>query len=153
MEMRPSCAGRSLLQNTQSCVSIQSPRRRLFVGHAHMLHTQLAMHVLTHADVNPVYTKRIVGFDQEESDYLLHFLFDHIAKRADFQCRVRYEAGTVLVWDQRVTNHSQTLDYPAGERRHGFRLTPLAEKPVPSMVEEDDGECAKDFGRSSLGLC
>ncbi|KAK5121606.1 hypothetical protein LTR85_004778 [Meristemomyces frigidus] len=103
--------------------------------------------------INPVYTKRIVGYDQEESDYLLGFLFDHIAKRADFQCRVRYEAGTVLVWDQRVTNHSQTLDYPAGDRRHGFRLTPLAEKPIPSLVEEDDGECEKDFGRASLGLC
>ena len=103
--------------------------------------------------VNPVYTKRIVGYDQEESDYLLRFLFDHIAKRQDLQCRVRYEAGTVLVWDQRVTNHSQTLDYPAGERRHGFRLTPLANKPIPSMVEEDDGECAKDYARASLGLC
>lgn len=43
--------------------------------------------------VNPVYTKRIVGFDEEESDYLLRFLFDHIAKRQDFQCRVRYEPG------------------------------------------------------------
>ncbi|SPO04459.1 related to E.coli dioxygenase [Cephalotrichum gorgonifer] len=103
--------------------------------------------------VNPVYTKKIVGFDQEESDYLLRFLFDHIAKRQDFQCRVRYEAGTVLVWDQRVTNHSQTLDYPAGERRHAFRLTPLANKPIPAKIEEDDGECEKDFGRASLGLC
>ncbi|KAK2755411.1 alpha-ketoglutarate-dependent taurine dioxygenase [Colletotrichum kahawae] len=104
-------------------------------------------------DVNPVYTKKIVGFDQEESDYLLNFLFDHIAKRQDFQCRVRYEAGTVLIWDQRVTNHSQTLDYPAGERRHAFRLTPLANKPIPAKIEEDDGECEKDFGRVSLGLC
>ncbi|KAL6850587.1 hypothetical protein ACO1O0_007711 [Amphichorda felina] len=103
--------------------------------------------------VNPVYTKRIVGFDEEESDYLLGFLFDHISKRQDFQCRVRYEAGTVLVWDQRVTNHSQTLDYPAGERRHGFRLTPLANRPIPAKVEEDDGECARDHARVQLGLC
>jgi sulfonate dioxygenase len=94
-----------------------------------------------------------VGFDEEESDYLLGFLFDHIAKRQDFQCRVRYEQGTVLVWDQRVTNHSQTLDYPAGDRRHGFRLTPLANKPIPSKIEEEDGECAKDYARVQLGLC
>lgn len=104
-------------------------------------------------DVNPVYTKRIVGFDEEESDYLLRFLFDHIAKRQDFQCRVRYEAGTVLVWDQRVTNHSQTLDYPTGDRRHAFRLTPLANKPIPAEIEEDDGEYAGDYGRVQLGLC
>lgn len=103
--------------------------------------------------VNPVYTKKIVGFDQEESDCILNFLFDHIAKRQDFQCRIRYEAGTVLVWDQRVTNHSQTLDYPAGERRHAFRLTPLANVPIPALVEEDDGECAKDEARVQLGLC
>lgn len=103
--------------------------------------------------VNPVYTKKIVGFDDEESEYLLKFLFDHIAKRQDFQCRVRYEAGTCLVWDQRVTNHSQTLDYPAGDRRHAFRLTPLANKPIPAKIEEDDGECEKDIGRVQLGLC
>lgn len=109
--------------------------------------------LLSPADVNPVYTKKIVGFDQEESDYLLRFLFDHIARRQDFQCRVRYEAGTVLVWDQRVTNHSQTLDYPAGERRHAFRLTPIANKPIPSLVEEDDGECEKDPAWVQLGLC
>ncbi|KAI9737374.1 MAG: hypothetical protein M1834_009528 [Cirrosporium novae-zelandiae] len=88
--------------------------------------------------VNPVYTKRIVGFDQEESDYLLKFLFDHIARGQDFSCRVRYEAGTVLVWDQRIVHHSQTLDYPVGDRRHGFRLTPLANKPIPAKVERDE---------------
>lgn len=103
--------------------------------------------------VNPVYTKRIVHFDQEESDCILNFLYDHIAKRQDLQCRVRYEARTVLVWDQRVTNHSQTLDYPAGDRRHAFRLTPLANRPIPARVEEDDGECAKDHTRVQLGLC
>ncbi|KAK9777598.1 putative TauD/TfdA-like domain-containing protein [Seiridium cardinale] len=103
--------------------------------------------------VNPVYTKKIVGFDEEESEYLLNFLFDHIAKRQDFQCRVRYEPGTVLVWDQRVVHHSQTLDYPAGERRHAFRLTSLANKPIPALVEEDDGECAEDLNRAQLGLC
>jgi sulfonate dioxygenase len=100
----------------------------------------LGLRADTLPDVNPVYTKRICGFEKEESDCLLSFLFDHVAKRADFQCRVRYEAGTVLVWDQRVTTHSQTLDYPAGERRHAFRLTPLAEKPIASLLEEDGEE-------------
>ncbi|WVW79188.1 hypothetical protein I302_101154 [Kwoniella bestiolae CBS 10118] len=103
--------------------------------------------------VNPVYTKYIVGFDKEESDYLLNFLYNHIATRQDFSCRVRYEAGTVLVWDQRVTNHSQTLDYPVGDRRHAFRLTPLANKPIPAKVEEDDGECARDTQRVQMNLC
>ncbi|WRT67577.1 uncharacterized protein IL334_004549 [Kwoniella shivajii] len=103
--------------------------------------------------VNPVYTQKIVGFDKEESDYLLNFLYDHIAKRQDFSCRVRYEAGTVVIWDQRVTNHSQTLDYPVGDRRHAFRLTPLANKPIPALVEDDQGECAGDEQRVQLNLC
>lgn len=119
-------------------------------------HPVVLVHPVTRAKalyVNPVYTKKIVGFDEEESDYLLRFLFDHIAKRQDFQCRIRYEAGTVLVWDQRVTNHSQTLDYPAGDRRHAFRLTPLANKPIPALVEEDDGACREDEARVQLNLC
>ncbi|TRM58801.1 hypothetical protein BD626DRAFT_410151 [Schizophyllum amplum] len=103
--------------------------------------------------VNPVYTKRIVGFDEEESDYLLKFLFDHIVRGQDFSCRVRYEPGTVLVWDQRITNHSQTLDYFPGERRHAFRLTPIANKPIPSKIDEDDNECMQEEERAMLNLC
>ncbi|KAJ3962219.1 hypothetical protein N0V92_001044 [Colletotrichum tropicale] len=103
--------------------------------------------------VNSSYTQRIVGWDDEESDYLLKFLFDHINRGHDFCCRVRYDPGTVVIWDQRVTQHSQTLDYQAGSRRHAFRLTPLANVPIPSKVEEDDGECQKDEGRMLLNLC
>lgn len=84
---------------------------------------------------------------------MLKFLFDFVNRGQDFACRVRYEPGTIVLWDQRVTQHSQTLDYEAGERRHAFRLTPLANKPIPSKIEEDDGECAKDAGRVMLNLC
>lgn len=52
-----------------------------------------------------------------------------------------------------MTQHSQTLDYPAGDRRHAFRLTPLANVPIPATVEMDDGECAKDEDRVMLNLC
>ena len=103
--------------------------------------------------INQGFTRRIVGFKAEESEFLLKFLFDHIIRGQDFSCRVRYEAGTVVVWDQRITNHSQTLDYAPGERRHAFRLTPLANKPIPALVEEDDGECQKDEMRVMLRIC
>ncbi|KAF2636340.1 taurine catabolism dioxygenase [Massarina eburnea CBS 473.64] len=103
--------------------------------------------------VNSSYTQSIVGWDEEESDYMLKFLFDHINRGQDFACRVRYEPGTIVLWDQRITQHSQTLDYAPGDRRHAFRLTPLANKPIPSLVEDDDGECAKDEGRVLLSLC
>lgn len=48
--------------------------------------------------VNQGFTRRIVGFKVEESEYLLKFLFDHISKGADFQIRARYKPGSVVVW-------------------------------------------------------
>lgn len=85
--------------------------------------------------VNPQFTRRIVGFKKEESDYLLKFLYDHIALGADFQARVKWEAGTVIVWDNRVTSHSAILDWKDGSRRHLARLTPRAERPFETPFE------------------
>ncbi|KIJ14840.1 hypothetical protein PAXINDRAFT_163237 [Paxillus involutus ATCC 200175] len=82
--------------------------------------------------LNTGFTRRIIGFKTEESDYLLKFLFDHIAKGADFQIRASYRPGTVVVWDNRVTVHSATGDFDLAERRHAVRLTPQAEVPIPA---------------------
>lgn len=79
--------------------------------------------------VNPQFTRYIVGFKQEESDYLLKFLYDHIALSADIQARVRWQPGTVVVWDNRVTAHTALLDWDDGQRRHIARITPQAERP------------------------
>ncbi|KAF7297897.1 Alpha-ketoglutarate-dependent taurine dioxygenase [Mycena chlorophos] len=82
--------------------------------------------------INQGFTRSIVGFKREESEYLLRFLFDHISKGADFTVRASYEKGTVVVWDNRVTVHSATVDWDVkqGERRHAIRLTPQAEQPT-----------------------
>jgi len=85
--------------------------------------------------VNEGFTRRIVGFKQEESDYLLKFLWDHIAKGSDFQIRANYEPGTVVVWDNRLTAHSATPDWDVHqERRHAIRLTPQAEVPIAAKA-------------------
>jgi sulfonate dioxygenase len=44
-------------------------------------------------------TRYIVGYKKEESDYLLKFLFDHIALSQDVQTRIKWAPGTVVVWD------------------------------------------------------
>jgi sulfonate dioxygenase len=80
--------------------------------------------------VNPQFTRYIIGFKQEESQYLLKFLYDHIALSQDLQCRVKWAPGTVVVWDNRVTAHSAQIDWENGERRHIARITPQAEQPV-----------------------
>jgi Taurine catabolism dioxygenase TauD, TfdA family len=48
--------------------------------------------------VNQGFTRRIVGYKVEESEYFLKFLYDHTSKGADFQIRASYEPGTVVVW-------------------------------------------------------
>ncbi|TFK19376.1 alpha-ketoglutarate-dependent taurine dioxygenase [Coprinopsis marcescibilis] len=82
--------------------------------------------------VNETFGRRIVGFKKEESDALLGFLYDHIAKGSDFQIRASYEPGTLVVWDNRVTAHSAIPDFNAEFRRHAVRLTPQAEVPIPA---------------------
>ncbi|KAF2171959.1 hypothetical protein M409DRAFT_63487 [Zasmidium cellare ATCC 36951] len=85
--------------------------------------------------VNPQFTRRIVGFKKEESDFLLDFLYKHIALGADFQARMKWEEGSVVVWDNRVTAHSAILDWQDGHRRHLARLTPQAERPYETPFE------------------
>ncbi|KAJ2923771.1 hypothetical protein H1R20_g13323, partial [Candolleomyces eurysporus] len=80
--------------------------------------------------VNSNFTTHIVGFKKEESDALLKFLYDHIAKGADYQVRASYRPGTVAIWDNRVTAHSIVPDFESKLRRHHIRLTPQAEKPI-----------------------
>jgi sulfonate dioxygenase len=70
-----------------------------------------------------------VDLKKEESDALLKFLYDHIAYGADFHVRVKWEEGTVVVWDNRVTQHSALIDWKTGQRRHLARITPQAERP------------------------
>ena len=53
--------------------------------------------------LNPmIVTRHIIGYKQEESDYLLKFLYDHIALGQDFQVRVKWAPKTVVVWDVSV---------------------------------------------------
>ncbi|KAK3984053.1 putative alpha-ketoglutarate-dependent sulfonate dioxygenase [Cladorrhinum sp. PSN332] len=79
--------------------------------------------------VNPQFTRSIVGLKKEESDLLLKFLYDHLAYGADFQARVKWQEGTVVVWDNRVTQHSALIDWKNAQRRHLARITPQAERP------------------------
>lgn len=78
-----------------------------------------------------------MGFKKEESDFLLKFLYDHIAYSADIQVRVKWEKKSVVVWDNRVTSHTALLDWEDGQRRHLARLTPRAERPFETPFESN----------------
>lgn len=47
-------------------------------------------------------TRKIIGYKQEESEFLLKFLYDHIALGQDFQVRVKWAPKAVVVWDVRT---------------------------------------------------
>ncbi|EJT96793.1 TauD-domain-containing protein [Dacryopinax primogenitus] len=85
--------------------------------------------------INQGFTRRIVGYKQEESDNLLNFLYDHLARGADFQVRAGYAPGTVVLWDNRLTAHSATGDFEVKQIRHCVRLTPQAEVPVEAKPD------------------
>jgi len=55
--------------------------------------------------VNRGFTTRINELDRKESDALLEFLWSHVEQHLEFQCRVRWEANTLVLWDNRCTQH------------------------------------------------
>ncbi|MGI9578649.1 MAG: TauD/TfdA dioxygenase family protein [Microthrixaceae bacterium] len=60
--------------------------------------------------VNRIFTSHIVGMDDDESEMLLDHLFSR-AEIAEYQFRLRWEPGTVAMWDNRSTQHYASSDY------------------------------------------
>ena len=78
--------------------------------------------------VNQMFTVRIAGLPQGESEAVLDFLFRHVL-RPDFHCRFRWSENSIAFWDNRCTQHHAIWDYfPAV--RSGYRVTIRGERPV-----------------------
>lgn len=77
--------------------------------------------------VNYGFTTRIVGLPQQESEALLAFLFDHCA-RPEFQCRFKWEVGSIAFWDNRCAQHHAIWDY-FPQVRSGYRVTIKGDRP------------------------
>ena len=71
--------------------------------------------------VNENFTHHIEGLDPAESQALLDFLYRHI-NQPRFQCRFRWRANSVAMWDNRCTQHMALWDYYP-ETRAGYRAT------------------------------
>lgn len=70
--------------------------------------------------VNPHFTMHIKGMNEIESQSLLRVLY-HQAEVPEYQYRHVWEPHTVVIWDNRSTQHYATRDYT--ERRHLHRVT------------------------------
>jgi taurine dioxygenase len=77
--------------------------------------------------VTGAYSIRFAGMTREESRPLLDYL-NGVAARPEFTCRVRWRKGTLVMQDNRCTQHYALNDY-AGFRRHMLRVEMDAEPP------------------------
>lgn len=119
--------------------------RRKPVSHIHPL---IRTHPVTKEKIiylNRPFSRRIVELKEQESDYLMNFLYTHIESGHDFQLRAKWEPRSVVVWDNRRVVHSAIIDWDEPVSRHAFRITPQAERPVEDLKdlnkeEEDLGE-------------
>lgn len=71
--------------------------------------------------VNSAFTINIVGRSREESLPLLERLYE-AALLDDNQCAVKWQPGSVAIWDNRVTWHNAINDYQ-GHAREMHRIT------------------------------
>jgi len=69
--------------------------------------------------INKAWTTAIKGLHKNESDALLDMLFAHSLKDI-YQCRVRWQNKSLVIWDNRAVQHSPNSDYTG--QRHMMRL-------------------------------
>ena len=80
--------------------------------------------------VNRGFTTRIKELNSNESDALLGMLFDH-AETPEFQCRFKWQEGSVAFWDNRAVIHHAMWDYhPLSRLAH--RVTICGNRPFYS---------------------
>ena len=78
--------------------------------------------------ISPVYTVGVEGLTPPETDALLGFLFKHMVQDA-FVYRHHWQAGMVLMWDNRCTMHLAEGGYD-GHLRLMHRTTVAGDAPV-----------------------
>ncbi|KAF6042227.1 Taurine catabolism dioxygenase TauD, TfdA family protein [Candida parapsilosis] len=91
-----------------------------------------------HLYVNKEFGRRIVELKQDESDYLLNFLYDHIERAQDLQIRVSWEPDTIVFWNNGTTVHTPCVDFDEPVIRHAYRISAMGERPVADVKYLND---------------
>jgi taurine dioxygenase len=77
--------------------------------------------------VNPQFTLHIKGMNPDESRALLDLLYEQ-AHVPEYQFRLRWKAGTIVMWDNASTQHYAANDYYPN-RRHMERVAVIGDRP------------------------
>ncbi len=78
--------------------------------------------------VNQDFTSHIASVSARESEAILRLLYEHMAQ-PEFQVRWRWRPNTVVIWDNRWTQHCALADYYP-HRRRVRRATVIGDLPV-----------------------
>ncbi len=78
--------------------------------------------------VHEAHTVRFEDCTEEQSEPLLNQLYLH-ARKPEFQCRLRWSEGMVVLWDNRSTHHYPINDYN-GFRRLLHRVSLKGDRPI-----------------------
>jgi taurine dioxygenase len=77
--------------------------------------------------VNALFTTGVVGLSRAESEMLLELLFSHVVTD-EFTVRLRWQPGTVAIWDNRSTQHKPVNDF-FPQHRLMHRVTIAGDRP------------------------
>jgi taurine dioxygenase len=97
------------------------------------VHPVIAHHPVTgrpYVNVSESFTRFVIGLSAPESGRLLTYLFDLI-NRPDFHVRIRWQQSTVVIWDNRGTQHYAVGDY-LPHRRVMHRVAVMTDKRGPA---------------------
>ena len=94
--------------------------------------TETAIHSVVRTDpesgeeglyINKMFATRFDGMTEQESQPLILFLDRHMS-RPEFSCRIRWQVGQIVMWDNRFTLHYPINDF-TGHKRLLIRCTAL----------------------------
>ena len=108
-----------------------------------VVHPVICMHPVTQEPYLFVSSvmRSLMGLSEDESRPLIQYLVN-LATRPEFQCRVRWEAGTLTMWDNPCVMHTAINDY-SGYRRVTYRTTIEGWVPVAAMASPTAGQAAQ----------
>jgi taurine dioxygenase len=88
-----------------------------------------------YVNVSESFTRFLIGLSAPESARLLTYLFDLI-NRPDFHVRIRWHPETLVIWDNRGTQHYAVADY-LPHRRVMHRVAVVTDRRTPAASSHE----------------